>query len=326
MSDFYNTLGVSREAEDVVIRAAYKALAQKYHPDKWRHNPKLSNERMSEINRAYEILSDSNKRNKYNRDNKSGQEIPIPEQKLKSKNKYIFALQYIFPILIVLIICNYYTNLTKEKPVNISSKFVEIGGIKNEDLLGIQFTIDAMIDTNAVLYKIRQKALENYKLKYQKKYIEDEKLDEIERMKYLIKKDELIYEIFYESIRSGIDPTLAFGLIEQISNFQNMFRDGRNDARGLMGVKKSFPENYRNIDSNYLYVAKINLRYGLAILHHLIEKRKGDLTLALGDYYDINIYIPKDPSMISKEKFIEQVLAKQMYWSNGRKRFEILHN
>ena len=34
--DYYQTLGVLDDAEDIVIRAAYRALAQKYHPDKWR--------------------------------------------------------------------------------------------------------------------------------------------------------------------------------------------------------------------------------------------------------------------------------------------------
>ena len=35
MKNLYQILGVLDTAEDIVIRAAYKALAQKYHPDKW---------------------------------------------------------------------------------------------------------------------------------------------------------------------------------------------------------------------------------------------------------------------------------------------------
>lgn len=65
MKDYYRTLGVIDDAEDIVIRAAYKALAQRYHPDKWKGDPNESNSRMSDINEAYDVLSDSVKRKKY---------------------------------------------------------------------------------------------------------------------------------------------------------------------------------------------------------------------------------------------------------------------
>lgn len=58
MKDYYSILGVSKEADEVVIRAAYKALAQKYHPDK--ASPELKakyTELMKEINEAYSVLS-----------------------------------------------------------------------------------------------------------------------------------------------------------------------------------------------------------------------------------------------------------------------------
>lgn len=62
---YYQILGVLDDAEDAVVRAAYKALAQKYHPDKWSGDAKLANDRMSEINRAYEVLSDPARRRAY---------------------------------------------------------------------------------------------------------------------------------------------------------------------------------------------------------------------------------------------------------------------
>ena len=65
MKDYYRTLGVIDDAEDIVIRAAYKALAQRYHPDKWNGDPNESNRRMSDINEAYDVLSDPEKRKKY---------------------------------------------------------------------------------------------------------------------------------------------------------------------------------------------------------------------------------------------------------------------
>ena len=52
MKDYYRTLGVLDDAEDIIIRAAYKALAQRYHPDKWKGDPQEANKRMSDINEA----------------------------------------------------------------------------------------------------------------------------------------------------------------------------------------------------------------------------------------------------------------------------------
>jgi curved DNA-binding protein CbpA len=63
--DYYAILGVLSTAEDVVIRAAYKALAQRYHPDRFRGPQSEAHLRMAEINEAYAVLSDPLKRNKY---------------------------------------------------------------------------------------------------------------------------------------------------------------------------------------------------------------------------------------------------------------------
>ena len=63
--DYYQVLGVLEDAEDIVIRAAYRALAQKYHPDKWNGDKQFALERMKVINNAYNILSDIQKRADY---------------------------------------------------------------------------------------------------------------------------------------------------------------------------------------------------------------------------------------------------------------------
>ena len=60
--NYHVLLGVLPTAEPIVIRAAYRALAMKYHPDKWTGDKATAERRMREINKAYEILSQSRAR------------------------------------------------------------------------------------------------------------------------------------------------------------------------------------------------------------------------------------------------------------------------
>jgi len=62
--DYYKVLGVERTANADEIKKAYRKLAMKYHPDRNQGN-KQSEDRFKEINEAYEVLSDPQKRNRY---------------------------------------------------------------------------------------------------------------------------------------------------------------------------------------------------------------------------------------------------------------------
>jgi molecular chaperone DnaJ len=62
--DFYNTLGISRQANEKDIKSAYRKLAMKFHPDR---NPgdKSAEKKFKEVNEAYEILKDPSKRSQF---------------------------------------------------------------------------------------------------------------------------------------------------------------------------------------------------------------------------------------------------------------------
>ena len=66
MADYYDTLGVARGASEKDIRAAFRRLARKHHPDVNDNDP-ASEEKFKEINEAYTVLSDAESRRKYDR-------------------------------------------------------------------------------------------------------------------------------------------------------------------------------------------------------------------------------------------------------------------
>src|SRR6185369_13883832 len=66
MRDPYDVLGVSKSASAADIKSAFRKLAKKLHPDANKHDPKAAS-RFAELNAAYEILGEADKRKAFDR-------------------------------------------------------------------------------------------------------------------------------------------------------------------------------------------------------------------------------------------------------------------
>src|ERR1700716_4531180 len=75
MRDPYDILGVSKNASAAEIKSAFRRLAKKLHPDANKHDPKAAT-RFAELNAAYEIVGDSDKRKAFDRGEIDGEGKP----------------------------------------------------------------------------------------------------------------------------------------------------------------------------------------------------------------------------------------------------------
>jgi curved DNA-binding protein CbpA len=154
--DYYRILGVLDDAEDIVIRAAYRALAQRYHPDKWTGSKEEGNHRMSEINTAYSVLSDPDKRKWYD-DNVKDSNRYESKSDVKDSNDIHMNNPYYYDMKTAIII---YPELQ-----NIEKQLIEIDSSLRDIFRTYLFAIKNFDSITAI-----QKIADFVKIEFLKKY------------------------------------------------------------------------------------------------------------------------------------------------------------
>ena len=94
-ADYYRLLGVRRTADTATIKKAYKDLAKKYHPDKFKGSSPL---KMEDLNRAHEVLTDPELRKKYDLYgmDPEGREVQRAEEQRRREQEYTRQMHNIF--------------------------------------------------------------------------------------------------------------------------------------------------------------------------------------------------------------------------------------
>lgn len=91
-SDYYRVLGVLPSADHVVIVAAYRALASRFHPDRWKGDPEEATEKMAAINVAFGVVGDPEKRKTYDSSRASSRQ-QFDDEEDSSEDAFVSAIK-----------------------------------------------------------------------------------------------------------------------------------------------------------------------------------------------------------------------------------------
>ena len=114
---------------------------------------------------------------------------------------------------------------------------------------------------------------------------------------------EFLETTWYESTRSGLEPSLLLGLIQVESGFRK-YAISSAGARGYTQVMPFWARSIGNGDARHLFHLQTNLRFGCVILRHYLDRERGDLYMALGRYNGSR----------GRPEYPNAVLASQRAW------------
>lgn len=155
--DPYAVLGVERNATDAELRAAYRDLVARYHPDKHQGNPLegLAAEKMAEINRAYAILSDRKRRADYDRNGAGPHTVystPTDAMRAAAARKRNSLLLKIFGILMLLpLLLRFGRMLIGALTAVFRFVFERVGGLRGTPFVGAAVALVLIILVAALL-------------------------------------------------------------------------------------------------------------------------------------------------------------------------------
>ena len=110
-------------------------------------------------------------------------------------------------------------------------------------------------------------------------------------------RKELLQTVWYESRRSGLDPSLVLALIATTSNYRKFYVSDA-EARGYMGVNPVWTNIIGDGDPARLFHMQTNLRFGTVILRHYLDQNQGDPYMSLRHYAVENFRLaPSDPKV-----------------------------
>ena len=105
MKKYFDILGLKEDCEQELIKAAYKTLIHKYHPDKWEKNKDFAREKFIAIKNAYSILSNQKTNKEYvSKDQNKDFEF----KSSKHKKNYLTILFFVLSITILLCLFKYF--------------------------------------------------------------------------------------------------------------------------------------------------------------------------------------------------------------------------
>ena len=126
MKKYFDILGLKEDCEQELIKAAYKTLIHKYHPDKWEKNKEFAREKFIEIKNAYSILSNQKTNTEFDiKDQKENFKCKSP----KYKKNYLKILFFVLLITILLCLFKYFKenfylhNNENHKPLFLTNQF-----------------------------------------------------------------------------------------------------------------------------------------------------------------------------------------------------------
>ena len=200
--------------------------------------------------------------------------------------KWIFVIIAGVPIILIIgYIFIHQLNIEVEK----NNKNVELKKIKiNEDKEEKDFYKKIEDPIKLALNSYDDYKNQEFKINFQNNFYKKLFKKQSSELKKLIQNNEernsLLKIIWYESMRSGIEPSLTIALIEELSNF-NQFNISNNSKYGYLAVPSNILEMLDiKQDQKILFDKKINLRIGLSKYRELLDKNSGDVYLTLKEF------------------------------------------